>query len=119
MSDFKFNKYYKSRHESAVACRGKIDNCPVSCRTDARLVSKISYDENTRRMVRTSSFSVVDRNEEMKNYKVSDFSLENLQAIGAKLTDVGSIAGSRFASILNAEKHLSNMENSINNSNNN
>lgn len=39
-------------------------------------------------VINTTSVKTVDRREEMKPYKVSDFSLHNLIAIGAPLNDV-------------------------------
>lgn len=64
-----------------------------------RYIHKTDYDEREHRVLsftetlnektgtvsKKSSYRTVNRYEEMKNYKISDFSIENLTAIGAKL----------------------------------
>ena len=54
-------------------------------RTIRTLKQKQEFDNLTKRLVGRSSFVTVDRFAEMKNFRVSDFTLENLQAIGANL----------------------------------
>lgn len=55
----------------------------------------------------------------MKNYKVSDFSLTNLMAIGAPLNEMSSMVGNRFTAIANMEAKVSSIQRDINNGNDN
>ena len=51
-----------------------------------RVLKETTYlDEGLNRIIRKSEFCTVDRQKEMENYKVNDFALENLLAIGADL----------------------------------
>lgn len=43
-------------------------------------------DENTRSVKTKVELKTIDRAEEMRPYRVSDFSLDNLIAVGAKMT---------------------------------
>ena len=66
-----------------------------SCSTESiekreykRLVTSNVYDERLQRMLPKSEFKTIDRHEEMKHYRVSDFALENLISVGKELTPV-------------------------------
>lgn len=56
---------------------------PVQRVERTRLQTTQSFDELTERVVAKSEYVKVDRVAEMKRYKVSDFSLENLISVGA------------------------------------
>ena len=67
-------------------CAMRFKNSSPEKRDTVRKVRISVYDEETSRMVTKIEFKTIDRVEEMKPFKVSDFYLENLLAIGASLT---------------------------------
>lgn len=83
---------------------GGSNECDVCNDVDRRLVSANVLSERTGMITRKSEYVQIDREAEMKNYCVSDFSLTNMLAIGANLTDVGSVTGNRFNAISNLER---------------
>lgn len=60
-------------------------NKPVRNKPTRRLVRTSTFDETIGRMVTRTKYETISRVEEMKPYRVSDFCLENLVAVGAKL----------------------------------
>ena len=93
--------------------------CDVCTSEDKRLTTKQEYDERTKIICNTSEYTTIDRAKEMNNYKVSDFSLSNLMAIGAPLNEMSSIPGDRFRAIANMESQMSSIQRDINNNKNN
>ena len=76
--------------EYRYKCAGNFDSY-----NNKRFVSSKVMDEKTGRVVSKSEFKNIDSYEELKMYKVSDFALENLTAVGADLRPT-SIASSAF-----------------------
>lgn len=65
-------------------------------------------DEGTQTLISVIKYKTIDRREEMKPYKVSDFAISNLIAIGADLQP-SVLQGSQHFSISSLEKILANM----------
>lgn len=66
-------------------CIPTVESNFKSDRTMYKLQYTKELDAKTNRVARKAKKVIKDRYEEMKNFRVSDFSLENLQAIGAEL----------------------------------
>lgn len=75
---------------------------------DKRFVTEQVKDERSNRIISRSKFQPIDNAKVMAKYKVSDFALENLIAIGANLQPC-KLSTNTFASISNMEKQLSNI----------
>ena len=86
------------RHCERMQCVDTINECHFEHKPLKVLVTTSNLDEDTGRMISKTELRTVDRKEEMKNYRVQDFCLENLLAIGAPLTPV-QLEGSRDASM--------------------
>ena len=78
----------------------------VKHREIKQLKNEVYQDKKLRRMCSKSSLVTVDRIKELNCFKVSDFSMENLQAIGANLNPVHLI-GSTESAISTLESKLS------------
>lgn len=73
-------------------------------------------NEKTGTICKKSSYKTVDRVSEMANYKVSDFSIENLLAVGAKLTPT-HLVGDTDLKMLHLENSVSKIVNNESNNN--
>lgn len=73
---------------------------------DKRFVTEQVKDERSNRIISRSKFQPIDNAAAMSKYRVSDFALENLIAIGANLQSC-KLSTNTFASISNMEKQLS------------
>lgn len=102
-------QYFKTHYESCVNSREHIKKCPVAKTNDKRLHISVVKSDVTNTLVRKSEFKEIDRVKEMENYRVCDFSLENLLAIGANISTVPALTGSRFTAIENIEKQITNL----------
>ncbi len=80
----------------------------LPCRPIIRKQRVNTFDENTGLMSTKVKYVTIDRKAEMKPFRVSDFSLDNLLAIGAKL-DSAQLTASPLAQVANMEKTLSNL----------
>jgi hypothetical protein len=104
-------KKFKSNHEALLVCSEAVTKCPVAYCSDARLVSTVELNKETNSYIRKSEYKKIDRVKEMENYRVSDFSLSNLLAIGANIENVGSLSGSSFGIVEQFEKQLNELDN--------
>ena len=111
-------KKRKTRSYSDLINHGVESHCDVCTKEDRRLVSTQVVNERTGFIGRKSEYKTINREEEMKNYRVADFSLTNLLAIGADIKECGPLLGNRFESVANMESHIRSIESSINNDNN-
>ena len=75
---------------------------------DKRFVTEQVKDERSKRIISRSKFQPIDNATAMSKYKVSDFAMENLIAIGANLQPC-KLSTNTFASISNMETQLSNI----------
>lgn len=85
---------------------------------DSRFTVTSVFDEDTKRMVKKSEYRTINRHAEMKEYRCSDFALENLLSVNAQLIPC-QLIGDRFANIRNIEASLSSIENNMSNQTNN
>lgn len=96
------NFFNRKRNESYVADEAeKI--------TDRRLTITSVLDKETKRMEKQSEFITIDVKSDLSKYKVSDFALENLLAVGATLKPC-VLQGSRFENIRRIESSLENIQ---------
>lgn len=95
------------------ACRPK--KVVVTASSEGRLVVYDEVDPVTNRIVRKSEFKTIDRQKEMENYSCSDFSLENMLAVGVDIKPT-KLSSSGFAMLDNMEHQVAKMSNDIKNS---
>ena len=86
-------------------------DCCVECSTKPtiRQVRVQSLDEKTNRIRTKIVMKTIDRAEEMRPYKVSDFCLENLTAVGAQLNPT-HLSASPHRAITDMQRTLSNID---------
>ena len=80
-----------------------------------QILSKIQcLNEKLKRIFYKTELKTLDNKSDMAKYRVSDFSIENLSAIG-KLNSLKPVkmAGDKFASIANIEKQLSSLSKNL------
>ena len=80
----------------------------VTYAQDKRFVSEKVKDDRSNRIISRSKYLPIDNNKTLSKYKVSDFALENLIAIGAELKPC-KLNTNNFVSISKMEKQLSNI----------
>ena len=73
--------------KKTISYRARLNQSPHVCdvkkHKKMRLVSSQVMDERTHRLVQHCEYRVCDNNEKLSQYKVNDFSVEVMQAIGA------------------------------------
>lgn len=97
--------HYERIHNYAHA----LPDVRVVTRPVVRLVSSKVFDEKSRRVITKFKKTTVVRSEEMKPYKVSDFFLENLLAIGASL-DPTHLQASPHRAVTDMTRTLENID---------
>lgn len=91
---------------------------PVIVYPTIRNVRVQSIDESTRTVITKVEKRTINRADEMKPYRVSDFCLDNLIAVGAKMTPTHMFASPHKA-ITDMATTLSTIDLNVNDSNNN
>ena len=72
---------------------------------EKRFTQRVEIDPKLGRMMKKAEYKVVDRVAEMEHFKVSDFSLENLLAVNAKLVPA-QLSGNTFENLQRMESAL-------------
>ena len=93
------------------------ERCRTRCQCDVvlphrpivRQVRTQIFDERSKTFVTKVEMKTIDRTEEMKPYKVSDFSLNNLIAVGAKL-DPTRLDASPLKAVADMEQSLARLD---------
>lgn len=70
------------------SCVRHIDDTPFEIKPTVRKIVTQSIHPHTGRVISKCEFRTVDRVEEMKPFRLSDFYLNNLISVGAKLNPV-------------------------------
>lgn len=106
----KCDKHYHDRMTNP-ANKVKVD----FVHTERKVLSrKQVYDEKTGRYSYKSEFKTYNPVEQLEKYKVSDFSISTLNALGVKLDSV-QMSQSKMAHVENATRQISNIESQLQN----
>lgn len=82
-----------------------------------RLEQTSEFDESCGRFIYKGKYKIVDRVKEMSVYRVSDFCLDNMIAVGANLKPSPTLVADKFSSIGNAMAQATKIVDSVSNNN--
>ena len=106
----KCDKHYHDRMNNPDN-KVKVDFVPTERKV---LTRKQVYDDKTGRYSYKTEFTTYDPVEKLENYRVSDFSISTLNALGVKLDSV-QFSQSKMAHVENATRQISNIESQLQN----
>lgn len=80
-----------------------------------RLEQTSEFDESCGRFIYKGKYKIVDRVKEMSVYRVSDFCLDNMLAVGSNLKPSPTLVADKFSSIGNAMTQATKIVDSVSN----